>query len=1075
MNARDRRKGYWAKAHSPSIKRAKPGHPESTGIRLAALRAPQELDRRRVEQLYEISMLLNRFDGIDETLRAVLRVVSSALALRSAILLVENVVENDRRGEPRSWTWHPEGHGAPPLKSASAHLEGAYGYLVRSGGSLRPEGVVEEAERRHPPVSQTPSGCMLLPLVVGREPIFGALHVAGAMPFNERDLAFVNAVVNQTAIALARQASIEARRTALERRSSLTHELWITAEQRCREAVAERAAAKASEELIGRELAFVREVTASLGEGVVVMDLAGRITFMSPPAERVLDCSAKDALGSPIQRVVQVLGADGEPVPAEGCPFQRAMQRPEVVACDDCLVATAKRPILPIAYTCAPLVQKGRVAGAVLTLRDLSATRRTDREQRMLAEAGAAFAASLEHQGTLDAVSRFVIPRLADVCFVDEVSEGGSVERVATRFADERKQRELSDALRRSILDLGLPPTQQKVLESGEAMLVDGVEQPSGAAPAGDVLAAAGIRSQLVVPLVARGKKVGVLSLALAESGRTYSEADLPIIAELGRRAAVALDNALLYERAQRATLARDDLLAIVAHDLKNPLGVILMSLSMLERTAGPERRLSAQRPLSLIHRSAKRMDRLIRDLLDSAGIDSGHLSLQVRRVDVRTLVSEALEGLSEAAEKGSMELTCEFDDDLPDVAADAGRLQQVLGNLVGNALKFTPPAGTISVHVRRSGDLVTFSVKDTGPGIDEADRVHLFDRFWQARRTAQFGSGLGLFIVKGIVEAHGGTAWVESAIGAGSTFFFSVPVATEDFAFDSTKEAPSDGASSRIDERSRRVQEIVREMALCKRELETALETTRVARELAERALSIKSDFMNVVSHELRSPLTALGLLIERLQRTEETAPSPAQLPLIRKMTRVVARLSAAIESLILHGLLQSKRISTHVETFDGVAMTRRVIDELRLGAEEKGLHLILVAPPDLPRMSTDPRLVRLILLNLIGNAIKFTAAGSVEVSVAAGDGQHQLAVRDSGPGIPAADQSRIFEPFAHVADARQKHTPGMGLGLALVREIVTALGGELSSSSTDRGSTFRVVLPAMAQDLHCVQVVVP
>ncbi|MEO8876402.1 MAG: ATP-binding protein [Polyangiaceae bacterium] len=234
-------------------------------------------------------------------------------------------------------------------------------------------------------------------------------------------------------------------------------------------------------------------------------------------------------------------------------------------------------------------------------------------------------------------------------------------------------------------------------------------------------------------------------------------------------------------EQAQRATSVRDNILAIVSHDLKNPLSTILMSLTVMERAWGGDDRRKSKKQMGSIKHSADRMDRLIQDLLDTASIEEGKLFVEPRRLAVAPLVAEAIDAIEPLATHKSLHIRNELPADLPPVFADAGRLLQVFANLLGNAIKFTPGGGTITVRADTVGETVQFSVTDTGAGIPEGDLTHLFDRFWQARPTAREGTGLGLNIVRGIVVAHGGRIWVDSRVGAGSTFFFTLPFALRD------------------------------------------------------------------------------------------------------------------------------------------------------------------------------------------------------------------------------------------------------------------------------------------------------
>jgi signal transduction histidine kinase len=214
-----------------------------------------------------------------------------------------------------------------------------------------------------------------------------------------------------------------------------------------------------------------------------------------------------------------------------------------------------------------------------------------------------------------------------------------------------------------------------------------------------------------------------------------------------------------------------------VAHDLRNPLNSIVMQASILRRQSGqPERQ--PRNPADVIERAANRMNRLIQDLLDVARMEAGRLSLEEGCVRTVQLVSDALEAQKPLLGSASLELHVDLAPGLPEVWADRDRLLQIFENIIGNAVKFTEPGGRVTVGAApRDGD-VLFWVADTGTGIAAADLPHLFDRFWQARKEGRRGAGLGLPIVKGIVEAHGGRIWVESTVGRGSTFFFTIPSA---------------------------------------------------------------------------------------------------------------------------------------------------------------------------------------------------------------------------------------------------------------------------------------------------------
>ena len=401
---------------------------------------------------------------------------------------------------------------------------------------------------------------------------------------------------------------------------------------------------------------------------------------------------------------------------------------------------------------------------------------------RFLADASAALDASIDYDETLASTVRLAVPEVADYCIVVLLNPDGSGRWAHSAHRDPEE----GARLERLRGDFPLPASSDhplaRALRTGRAQLTanspdDGWREDGRL---GAIRAAAPL-SSIAMPLNARGRTFGAIFFAVtAESGRRYGPRDLALAADVGRRAAFAIDHALLYQASEQAARSRDQLMAIVAHDLKSPLTTIQLALRVFlgedgERSAEGER--MERVALAAMQRAAARMQRLIHDLLDLARADGGKLSLHAAPIHPRALVGDAVDAHSTIAASKQISLEGDADAALPEVSVDRGRIDQVFSNLVGNALKFTPEGGRVRITAAGGPDEVSFVVEDDGPGIAADDLPHVFDRFWQAGKAAPGGTGLGLTIAKAMVEAHGGRIAVNSTPGVGTRFRFTVPV----------------------------------------------------------------------------------------------------------------------------------------------------------------------------------------------------------------------------------------------------------------------------------------------------------
>lgn len=283
------------------------------------------------------------------------------------------------------------------------------------------------------------------------------------------------------------------------------------------------------------------------------------------------------------------------------------------------------------------------------------------------------------------------------------------------------------------------------------------------------------MRGWLAVPMVAReGSNLGVIQLSDRYEG-DFTPEDEAILVQLAQLASVAIENARLFEEAQAAIRAREDVLAIVSHDLRNPLNTLIASASIM--TDLPLTPAQEEQQLEIIKRTGHQMNRLLQDLLDVSSIDAGRFKVEPTANDPRIILAETCATFERHTAAKDQTIICDIPENLPPIFADRDRLGQVFGNLISNAIRFAPRGGIIRIAARDHNGFVEFAVADNGTGIPAEDLPHIFERFWQARRARRMGAGLGLAIVKGIVEAHGGSVSVQSIPNTGTTFYFTIPV----------------------------------------------------------------------------------------------------------------------------------------------------------------------------------------------------------------------------------------------------------------------------------------------------------
>ncbi|HEU0012433.1 MAG TPA: histidine kinase N-terminal 7TM domain-containing protein [Longimicrobium sp.] len=546
--------------------------------------------------------------------------------------------------------------------------------------------------------------------------------------------------------------------------------------------------------------AYLDQLFESAPHGIALLDAEDRVLDVNGEWSRLFGYTAREAVGHPINELV--VGPERAQEAAALTVRVSGGQRVDLETVRHRSDGTA----VDVHITGAPVIVGGEQVGTWGIYRDISQHKyeervrlelldreraaRADAEgaQRraaFLADVGALLSASFDYAAGFKQLARRAVPELADYCLIDEAEKDGGTRRVAVAHADPEKEKLLlpdvrnapdADPRRRPVL---------RVVRSGEPLLVPHItpeilDEWSIDERHRERFMQAGPQSLMIVPLTARGRTLGAITLASAGSGRRFGPGDLAVAEETARRAALVIDNARLYQEAREAVRARESVLGVVSHDLRNPLsGILLNAEGAL--TGGRDLSPDLREGLELIVKSAEAMERMIRDLLDVTRIEAGELRIAPEPTDAELLLREAVGMMAPLAGERQIALTAMPAPEPVEVKADRDRVLQVFSNLLGNALKFTPRGGKVTAGAAREKGEMRFWVRDTGPGIEPEYVERLWDRFWQAEGPARrLGAGLGLPIARGIVEAHGGKVWVESQPGAGATFHFTLALASE-------------------------------------------------------------------------------------------------------------------------------------------------------------------------------------------------------------------------------------------------------------------------------------------------------
>lgn len=534
------------------------------------------------------------------------------------------------------------------------------------------------------------------------------------------------------------------------------------------------------EELRASEAKF-SGILAIAADAIITVDQSQRIIHFNRGAEEIFGYAALDAIGRHLnillpERFRGMHDGHMERFARSPVTARRMGERREIFG------LRSDGSEFPAEASISKLVAADGLLFTVV-LRDITHQRQIEADERFLSLTATELAQTLAVNSTLRTIVDLPTPRLADVAMIDLKTNSDQWRRVVGR----RHAPELSAAVEKVAAHPLTPDSPSRIVDvirrnrSDYVDLIDDDVYESKSEPETvDIWRELAPKSAFVIPLHAGGETLGALTL-IRMTPHGFNAEQRAIAEKFAMAATTALQNAVLYDVAQQANRARDEVLGIVSHDLRNPISAIAMCARVLDENP-PDSEAERRGLLSAIRESTVLVNHLIEDLLDVANIERGRLSLELEAAEPAQLALQAVHMFEVEARQHGIALEAKLATNLPLIQADGARIVQVFGNLIRNAIKFTPDGGRITISANAvPEDGVVFSVSDTGRGITPDNQRHIFDRYWQSADGARVrGTGLGLSIARGIVEAHGGRISVSSSPGQGSAFSFTIPSATE-------------------------------------------------------------------------------------------------------------------------------------------------------------------------------------------------------------------------------------------------------------------------------------------------------
>lgn len=525
------------------------------------------------------------------------------------------------------------------------------------------------------------------------------------------------------------------------------------------------------------ELAKAAAIVDSSEDAIISKDLDGRIMSWNKGAEHLYGYTEEEMLGKSIAMLIPPTKKNDFPL------IMKRLQEGKKIEHYETQRKTKDGRIIDVAITVSPLKDAhGTIIGASKIARDITEKKRTEENLKFLSHASELLSSSLDYNKTLTTIAQLAVPQIADWCTIDMLTKAGEPELLVVAHKDPEKVAWGEQLREESPIDMDAPTGLGNVIKTGKPEFYPLITDEMLAASAKSqkelkLWRSIGFTSVIIVPLRSGDKTIGAITFVTTESRKRYTESDLHMAEELARRASLAIENADLYQEAQDAIRMRDEFIALASHELKTPVTSLKIFMHALQHQLRKQLTEDiADHPFKKMDDQVGKLTQLINDLLNVSQLRRGKLNFAMEKFDLNQVLKETIEQAQQISKAHQIILKGKIDKKL---YGDKNRISQVIMNLLTNAIKYSPAAEKISLHVGSKEDAVVIRVEDNGIGIEKEHQKKIFDQYYRVTSFEEQtypGLGMGLFIAAEIVKRHGGKIWVEGEKGKGSTFSVSLP-----------------------------------------------------------------------------------------------------------------------------------------------------------------------------------------------------------------------------------------------------------------------------------------------------------